>query len=913
MFSEERFQQWLKRLNFTEAAINIIKMVRTSEPSRLVQSGRGNVSGRYSSSKMGVTIQFESHKNELAYIYRVEHDNDVEEYYDQPAAVKLEYESANGRHLAPLHTPDFFEIRKDCAGWVECKTEEELLRLEEHNPNRYCRDEEGQWRCPPGEAYAEQFGLFYRVESSKNISWTFHRNIEFLDDYLRSKAPEIPPTAHEAIISEVSAEPSLTLEELFKRTDGKASRDDIYMMIAHDEVYVDLYAVPLVDFDYVRVFPDRDTAIAYANIVQIPSSIGTPTPKFIDLKADSAIQWNGNGWKIVNVGETLVGLLGEGNAFTELPITAFEKLVQDGRITGVTIERSSGMNPEAKRRFSKATKEDYAEANYRMAIVRAHQSGDPLIIYPPISERTQRRWTEKYLQGEQLYGCGYVALLPLPNNGNSSSKLPSETRNLLEDFIENDYETLKQKKKFAVYAVYLSKCKELGIAQASYKTFCKAVRRRSKYLQTRKRQGHRSAYQYKEFYWELEPTTPRHGERPFHIVHIDHTETDNELICSLTGQNLGRAWTTFMTDAFCRRILAKYTTFDPPSYRSCMMVIRECVRRYGRMPQIVVVDGALEFSGVYFETLLARYDAIKKTRPPAEGRFGSVGERPFGTANTQYFHNLQGNTQIMRNVRQVTQSVNPKGLALWTLEAFDRKLGEWAYEVYDTIDHPALGQSPRDAFAAGMYLYGNRAHRLISYDEDFRMLTRPTTRKGSAKVHPGRGVKINYIHYWSEAFRNPEVELSQPPVRFEPWNAGIAYAFVKGAWVECHSEYYNIFRNRSEREMMLATAELRRRNTKHSQGFNITALKIAKFLESLEAEEVLLRQRMADRELRGIWGDLQDGQNMSDHLSSRNSNQHGEPERATGQQEGSGTAQKTQVGTANSLQNVVKLEEYGRF
>jgi putative transposase len=161
---------------------------------------------------------------------------------------------------------------------------------------------------------------------------------------------------------------------------------------------------------------------------------------------------------------------------------------------------------------------------------------------------------------------------------------------------------------FEVYAAFTRACEEKGIVTASYKTFCQAVKRRPGGEQTLKRQGPRAAYQKQPFYWELEQTTPRHGERPFQIVHIDHTELDAELICSLTGCNLGRPWATFLSDAFSRRILAVYLTFDPPSYRSCMMVIREYVRRFGRMPQIVVVDGGIEFSGIYFETLLARYE-----------------------------------------------------------------------------------------------------------------------------------------------------------------------------------------------------------------------------------------------------------------------------------------------------------------
>jgi hypothetical protein len=209
-----------------------------------------------------------------------------------------------------------------------------------------------------------------------------------------------------------------------------------------------------------------------------------------------------------------------------------------------------------------------------------------------------------------------------------------------------------------------------------------------------------------------------------------------------------------------------------------MMVLRECVRRHGRFPQCLVVDGGKEFESIYFDTLLARFECTKKTRPPAKARFGSICERLFGTSNTQFVHNLAGNTQITKNVRQVTKSVNPKHHAEWTLGGLHECLSEWAYEVYDTIPHPALGQSPRDAFAGGLAQSGNRPHRIIAYDEEFRLWTLPTTARGTARVVPGKGVKINHVFYWASALRDPDVERSQVPVRYDPYDAGTAYAYV---------------------------------------------------------------------------------------------------------------------------------------
>jgi hypothetical protein len=78
---------------------------------------------------MGVTIQAESHKNELAGVYEMEHDPAVLEYFDQPLSIKLQYQAKNGRPIGVLHTPDYFVIRTDEAGWEEWKMEEDLIRL----------------------------------------------------------------------------------------------------------------------------------------------------------------------------------------------------------------------------------------------------------------------------------------------------------------------------------------------------------------------------------------------------------------------------------------------------------------------------------------------------------------------------------------------------------------------------------------------------------------------------------------------------------------------------------------------------------------------------------------------------------------------------------------------------------------
>ena len=70
-------ETWFLSLNLGPEAQELIRGVRSGQPVRAVAGRRSNVSGKYPSRKMGVTIQFESHRVELAAIHEMEHDAEV--------------------------------------------------------------------------------------------------------------------------------------------------------------------------------------------------------------------------------------------------------------------------------------------------------------------------------------------------------------------------------------------------------------------------------------------------------------------------------------------------------------------------------------------------------------------------------------------------------------------------------------------------------------------------------------------------------------------------------------------------------------------------------------------------------------------------------------------------------------------
>ena len=85
MLTETELFQLYQHLDLSQQAQQIIAEIRSSPPMRRVCSAAGNVSVRYPSRKMGVIIQAESHRNELAGIYEKEYDRETLEYYDQPS------------------------------------------------------------------------------------------------------------------------------------------------------------------------------------------------------------------------------------------------------------------------------------------------------------------------------------------------------------------------------------------------------------------------------------------------------------------------------------------------------------------------------------------------------------------------------------------------------------------------------------------------------------------------------------------------------------------------------------------------------------------------------------------------------------------------------------------------------------
>ena len=832
------FSLWCEERKLSDIARKVVEGIRSSEPVRSRQSRVGNWTGRYASDKMGRTIQFESRTPEFPAIVIHEHDEKVIEYYDQPSKIEMRYTSKSGRPLAFWHTPDFFVLRDDSARWEEWKPEGKLIELAESMPGRYQRDENGSWRCPPGESYAARYGLTYKVRSSAELNPIFGRNLSFLEDFLRDPDLQVDKAALKLMRELFAEEPVMTLKALLEYVEAQ----HIYVALLRKQVYVDLYAAPLADSDYVHVFRDEQVAKGYIIMSESPYRPRVSTSEKIEVGIGQGIVWDGRAWTIYNHGDTSIALRSERGDWVEIAREEFYALASQGKIAQ-PIQRGhaniGGVDSKELALLAKANTQDYREANERHKLLQRYWAGE---TPEQLGEayRTLRDWEKKWEDAVREYGHGYIGLLTkYQRTGNPQRKLPEDSIQAMMDYIENDYETDRLLPIVHSHGQMVKYCKSKGIHPPSYKTYCKEIKKRRGYKQTLKRKGHRAAYQEKVPYLYLDQDTPRHGDFPWQIQHLDHFQADVQLVSSRTGKVLGKPWATVMTDANCRRVPAVYLSFDPPSHRSDMMVIRECVRRNQRLPQILVVDGGSDFNSVYFEALLAYYNITKLERPAADPRAGSVEERLFGK------------TKALKNPREMTRSVDPRRKATWTLAAFYRRLCQWFYDAYDNNYHTTLERTPREEYEAGITLSGVCPYRDVDYDLKFLMQTLPTSERGEKlMVHYRKGVQVHYEFYRSKKL--DEVVGTEVEVRTDPFDISRVFAFVKGEWTLCEATHFLALRHHSERELQLISDELRRRRSVSAQQYPITIQRIAEFLASVEAEEQFGIQQLCDAESRNI-------------------------------------------------------------
>lgn len=839
MLEQQELEELLTSLGTPAAGRRLVLQAREQAPVREVRSTGRNVITLLASRKMQREIATESRKAEYAAALEHEVNPDVLEYYPQPCTLKLELIDQDTGEVYPIdHTPDFLVIQRTQILLQEWKTEEKLMHLARRQPWRY-EKQGSQWRSPQIEEHLAKFGIIYEIHSSAETHPNRTKNWEVLEDYLHAEAPACSPLTVQRLQAVLAEHGRLSLRDL-QGPGFDFLADELNQAIVGGHLVCDLSSALLSNPDDFRVY--RDAALMAFDTAGLAARLSDTGSSFaLNLALGVRFRYDGQTLEVSLLGERdVVCRTIEHQGTVTLTQEWMLNAISSGQLVQLHDAQQDGLDLHPLVHLPGSALE---LAQHRARIL--DMPYDPATT--PTSRRTYYRLQSQQASAAVSGGHEILALAPRHiDKGNRSQRLSAEQLAAMEHVRQTFYATPRAPNGKAALRELQTYCEQASIKCPSYPTFLNHLKTHEDDAMRKIRYGKRIAYQNQQFYYTLSYDTPRHGVRPFECVHIDHTLLDIELKCRRTGLPLGRPWLSLMVDAFSRRIMAMHLGFHPPDRSAVLMALRAFVKRWNRLPQLLMTDNGKDLVSQDVKHFLTSMGVHFRLRPAGQPRVGSPMERLFGTLNTQLVHNLEGNTELTKNVRMLSGAHLPRRLANWNLENLYTVLEHWAYEFYDQQVHPALDISPREAFQRALRETGERPHRAIAFNQDFLIATCPTVDRGGERVvDRQRGVKVHNFYYQSPHFDSVLLARKKFPVRYDPHDVSRVFVQLPSRqWIEARSMQLQHLPRLNVRQLEAISAEYLK---VHSGGLRsrqdaISGMQLLEFIATMSPDAEMFRQ-----------------------------------------------------------------------
>lgn len=813
-------------------------------PSRKVQGRLGNVVIKFYSQKMDTSLLLESRTGEFPRAVLLERDPDVLAYFAQPPKVHVPVTNKDGKvETMQPYTPDFLVVR---SGGIDIQETREDARLAERflkNPHQFYRGEDGNWHYRAAESHFASLGFRYQLFANSSQPAILVENERFLEDYISEACP---PVAEEDMAALTRFVGDTRLIPLRKLLDEGFQADHIFKAIADRQLYVDLSETRLAATEDVTVFADEPTQRAHRLVSRGVHEPALPIPGSMHLRTGSRLRWEGRVWTVHIVSERQIVAQDEQGLVQQIPTEAL-LMATDARI----IEADGVKCAPDIRQLADCSPEELARAAERLQAVREGKSEN-------FSGRSISRYTTRVAHAANDLDALLLLVDRQSERGNREAKISELNEEVVSMAIEAHYNTPEQSTRKGTYEHYLTLCQGRRepsgqlLVPISYATFC---RRCNSQESITKRRGRRAAYQQAQIVQAITDTYPVHGVRPHEVCYVDHTIANLATI-SPSGMALGKPTLTIAVDGNTTHPRALILSYDPPSTRTVLMVLRDYVRRHRRLPRILVVDNGKEFHSRELEHFCKIYGIDLRYRSPGMPRGGSMIERLLGASEEEVLSEMAGNTRgLKKDARITTKSVDPYRRAEWTLYAAYKALDEYLFEIRPNRVHPALGLTPNEFEEQRLQETGAREHRFFKLDENLMLMTSPHAQRAHHKVDRQRGVWVDGVWYRHPALQ--EVRKGERvEVRVEPWSASIVYVQVKGRWVAAAGSSSRWLIGRTRREVEIALrAESRKSKTEAKKG--LISERGRKHKEKLWSPEMFdVRLSVQQREAMHLYGEL---------------------------------------------------------
>jgi len=425
---------------------------------------------------------------------------------------------------------------------------------------------------------------------------------------------------------------------------------------------------------------------------------------------------------------------------------------------------------------------EFIEENERLLELNQEELINRISKKENISGRTIKRYLAKYSKAENIKeksgveglvsskGRGYLnrkdnKTLNIYNPRNSSVILDSiDVRMdsiyipIIEDVILREYLTTRQASKKEIYDSICVKCFIKNINPPKMITIYKLLNRVNPQVKLRLRNSKEAAAIYDDIERGF---SNQDAMYPLHIVEIDHTELDMDVMDSKTGYVCGRPWITLGIDVYSRCVWCMYISFEPPSANRVRKALENGVfikdnkcntqnkwNVFG-IPNTIFLDNGPDFKSIEVKRMIN--DTLKshvKYRPVRTPRYGAVIERLFGTINAELIHRLEGTRKS--NFRKLGEYESEKRAAL-TLDDINELLTIYITDIYHCSEHkglPKYENIPLVRYIEGIKKVGYPEF-ITKEDENFYKVELMAT---DMKPYTRDGVRLENVIYKSPEF-----------------------------------------------------------------------------------------------------------------------------------------------------------------
>jgi putative transposase len=762
----------------------VLRHIRNNAPSRRPTGNYLAVHDTIASRKMGWTRDSESRSAELPFVLWCEFSSDVLFYWSQPEPIKVSYKNSGGRTVSYLITSDFLIVTRNEVYLVECKKKSWIDNAIVEHPNKYRKTDKGYEYIPALET-AAAMGLGHRISTDQDFTPTFTRNCIFLLNFIDDLS------IHDETESEKIA-------ECIKHNGNRLKLNKLYEVFSQLSVLRGFFHKKLfLNFDK-ELLCNPETSWVYAEknyldalrITISQNNLLTATA-IEQLINEKYIWWNDTEFEILlaTLTPAVSMKIRSNNRIINLSASEIEDLIKLEEIYVITPD-----NTEKSSANILCSKKSYQidEAILRHSIISGNKKNDAY------SSRTVYRLKAKIKTASDPL----VALLSKKElRGNRVSRLSEDVLNLM----QKCYKNLLRPSPSSVYTEYgnfVDECKKMGLSECSYKSFNARFKKFDTYYITLKQKGFRAAYALGpqprgiDLEWDL----PYHGDFIFEIAHVDHTPIELTLVSKLNGEVLeGTLTLSIMYDGHSRIILAIYISFEKPSYRSTMMLLRECYRRFKRLPLFLAVDHGPDFESVYFDSTLADLGMNKRRRPKSASRHGSIIERVFGTTESELIHTLAGNKQLQKLGRGQSTTHKSEKFAVWTPDEFNTRLKDYAYLRYPTINRRGISETPQNRWDCSLKKFDEMPGTKVLSETSFFISTLPDADGDGYRVIKKNQISFRHTAYLlSKKVPGYSGAKSSVRVKYNPYDYCHIWALIEGHWVkmttndvlvrECHDK-----------------------------------------------------------------------------------------------------------------------------